>query len=36
MTVLLDEGLSASLGYFGEFNPDFQSHSLNGSINLAF
>lgn len=36
MTALLDDGLTASLGYFGEFSPDFQSHSLNGSINFAF
>lgn len=36
MTALLSDGLTASVGYFGEFSPDFQSHSLSGSINFAF
>ena len=36
MTALLSDGLTASLGYFGEFSSDFQSHSLNGSLSLAF
>jgi uncharacterized protein YhjY with autotransporter beta-barrel domain len=36
MAALLSDSLTASVGYFGEFGPNFQSHSLNGSITLKF